>query len=125
MYEINNNNDRNKKEINELTNKNIIVENSNEDFLIQSYLIAIDNKNKNEIKTLYHNANENNIKKDIIFELYNRNQLNSERLQFALENCALYLNISSDLIKKLMKNNHKELSEIILKHSTFMIMNLF
>jgi len=34
--------------------------------------MAIDNHNKNEIKSLFNKAIENNIEKDIAFEMYNR-----------------------------------------------------
>jgi len=57
-------------------------------------------KKKNKIEKLYKINNKNNIEKDIVYEMYNKNELNSERLQFILENCTSYLNISS-LIKKI------------------------
>jgi len=64
-------------------------------------LIAIDDKNKNKVEILYNKNIENNIEKDIVYEIYHQNELNSERLQFILENCTTYLNISSSLIKKI------------------------
>jgi len=92
-------------------------------------LIAIDNKNKNEIRILFNEKNKNNIEKDIVFEMYNKNYLNPERLRFIIENCKSYVNISSSLIKKLMENNSKELLEtIFIYHLKFfdneMILNL-
>jgi len=93
-----------------------IKKNVNNDNLIQSYLIAIDNKNKKEIETLYEININNNTKKDIVYEMYNENQLNSERLQFIIGNCTRYLTISSPLIKKLMQDNNKELLEILFKN---------
>jgi len=80
-----------------------------DDNLIQLYLIAIDNQNKSEVEILCKINNENNNENDIVYEMYIENQLNFERFQFILENCTSYLTISSSLIKKLMKNNNKEL----------------
>ena len=105
---------------------NNIIENLNEDQLIQSYLIAIDNRNKDEVEFLFNKANEYNIKKDIVFKMYNRYQLNSKRLEFIMKQCTAYLNISSKLVKKLMKNNYKQLLEIIFNHfNFFLIIYLF
>jgi len=86
-----------------------------EENLITSYLKAIDNKNKNEIEILYNSnkSNENNTKKDIILEIYDNKQLNFERFQYILDNCTVYFNISSHLIKKLMNDNRKELLDLI------------
>jgi len=84
--------------------------------LIQSYLMAINNKNKKEIEILYKINSKNNIEKVMVYEIYNKNKLNSERLQFIIKNCTTYLNISSSLIKKLMKDNNKELLEILFKN---------
>ena len=81
-------------------NENKIKKND-DDNLIQSYLKVIDGKNKKEIEILYKINNKNSIKKDIVYEIYNENQLNSERLQFKVENCIPYLTISSSLIKKI------------------------
>ena len=84
--------------------------------LLNQCLKDIDNKNKKEIKILFKQKyNINNIEKyiDIVYEIYNRNQLNSERLQFIIDNCTSYLKISSKLMEKLMKNDQKELLEII------------
>jgi len=84
---------------------------------IHQCLKAIDDKNKKEIEILFEKYNNSNIinNNDVVFEMYNNNQLNSERLQFIIENCMTYLNISSKLIKKLMKYEEKELLEIIFK----------
>jgi len=67
--------------------------------LIQLYLDCIDNKKKNEIQFLFNKTNKYNIGKDVVLKMYNRNQLNSERLQFIMENCSSYLNVSSNLLK--------------------------
>ena len=84
---------------------------------------AIDNKNKKKIKILFNKNNKQNIKKNIVYELYKENELNSERLQFIINNCTIYMNISSSLIKKLMNDNNKELLEILFKnYLKFLIM---
>jgi len=60
---------------------------------------------------------KNNFEKDdVILEIYQKNELNSEQLQFIVENCTSYLNISSSLIKQLMKDNNKGLLEILFKN---------
>jgi len=88
--------------------------------LIQLYLSAIDNKDKEKIKILYNENNNNNIENDIILEIYNKKKLNSEKLEFILENCTAYLNISSSFLKKLIKDNNKKLLEILFeKHFKF------
>jgi len=91
-------------------------------------LDAIDNKNINEIKQLTIKNNKNN-EKDIVYEMYNNYQLDNERLLYIIENCSSYLNISSRLIKTLMKDNRKKLLETIFEnHLKFydneMIINL-
>jgi len=47
--------------------------------------------------------------------MYKNNQLNYERLEFIVEYCTKYLNISSHLMDSLMKNNNKELLTILFK----------
>jgi len=78
-------------------------------------LSTIDNKDKDEIESLFKVNNGNNIKKDIVYKLYHRKQLNSENLEFILDNYSKHLNISSRLIKALMKDNNKELLELLFK----------
>jgi len=95
---------------------NIINKKNINDNLIQSYLKAIDNKKKEEIKILYNEKYNDNAEKDVVFEMYIKNELNLERLQFIVENCTSYLNISSSLIKELIKDNNKELLEILFKN---------
>jgi len=94
--------------INRVINSNHIV--------IPLFLTAIDNKNKEKVKTIYNKNNKNNIEKDIIYVIYNENKLNSERFQFVIENCTDFLKISSSLIKKLIKDNNEELLEILFKN---------
>jgi len=88
-------------------------------------LISIDEKNKNKIKSLLNKNNEHNIKRDIVYEMYNEHELNSERLQFIIENCTPYLNISSPLIKKLMKDNNRNLLELLFKNHFKFFDNIF
>jgi len=51
--------------------------------------------------------------------LYKNNQLNYKRFKFIINNCTNYLNISSNLIKALLKNNNKELLELLFKKFKF------
>jgi len=90
-----------------------------DDILINSYLTAIDNKDKNKVEILSNENKKHNIKKDIVYEMYNENKLDSERFQFILENCTAYLNISSSLIGKLMKYNNIKLLELFFKKFNF------
>ncbi len=99
------------KNINNVTTKNVSIEK-----IIQSYLLCIDNKDKTELEILYNRNHKDNVEEDIVYKMYKKNELNSERFQFIIENCTSYLNISSSLIKKLMKNNKKELLEILFKN---------
>jgi len=101
--------------------KNIIKEKPNNIIkskskkIVQSYLIAIDDKNEKKIKQLANKNNGKKIKNDIVYEMYNEYQLSKERLLFIIENCTSYLNISSRLITTLIKDNNKNLLEIIFK----------
>jgi len=76
----------------------------------------IKNSNNYEIKNENYETNSRNIEKDIVYEMYNKNELSSERFQFIVENCTAYLNISSSLIKKLIKDNNEDLLEILFKN---------
>jgi len=82
---------------------------------IQKYLKAIDTKNNKKLKALCKDNNKKRNKKDIIYEMYNGKKLNCERLQYIIDNCTPFMNISSPLITKLMEDNNKELLEILLK----------
>jgi len=61
--------------------------------LIHSFLVAIDNENKNEIEILFNENKKYCIENDIIFEMYNKKQLNPERIYFIMKNCRKYFNI--------------------------------
>jgi len=87
-------------------------------YFIPLILTAIDDKNKKEIEYL---VNENNIGKnndelDIVYELFKKFLLNPERFQFIVESCTSYMNISSRFVNELMKNDNKELLEILFKY---------
>jgi len=107
----------------EITNENYDTDNRNAKKIsnnIENLITAIDKKDKKKIENSYlyllSTNNENNkiIKeKDIVYEIYIKNKLNSERFQFIIENCISYINVSSFLIKKLMKDNNKDLLEIL------------
>jgi len=94
-------------------------ENGIEDFKINSYLMAIDKENGDQINFLIKNDNNNGNKKDILLKLYNEKLLTTDRLQFIINNCTKDLNISTSLIKRLMKNNEIELLQIIFKKLKF------
>jgi len=73
------------------------------------------NKNIAKIENLYKKTNKNTIEKDIIYEIYNNNRLKSKSLQKLIEICAPVLNNSSNIIKKLMKDNNEEILEVLFK----------
>ena len=98
---------------NKKTKKQNEIINKQSQNLILSYMNGIDYKNITEIKQLTIKGDENKIEKDIVYEIYSNNQLSKERLLFIIENCTSYLNISSRLITKLMKDNNKSLLEPI------------
>eukprot|EP00833_Pecoramyces_ruminatium_P003345 jgi/Orpsp1_1/1177377/evm.model.c7180000061226.1 len=94
--------------------------NSNKDVdnLIDSIAQFIDNENFEKIKILI-NYNNNINKKDIVLELYNKYLLTPKKLQFITEKCTKYINISSNLIKILLKNNNIKLLDIIFNFNKF------
>ncbi len=61
-----------------------------------------------------NNINKND-KIDIVFELYNNKLLIANRLQFIMKDCTKYLNISSNLVKRLMKDETVNLLDIVLE----------
>jgi len=83
----------------------------------KSFISVIDNKNIHEIENFSKNINKND--NDIIYELYNKNILTVVRLQFTMEYCTYYLNISSNLIKRLMKDENVSLLDIIFSKLKF------
>ena len=81
----------------------------------KSIINAIDNKNIDEIEKLSKKINKNK-KIDIIFEIYDNKLLTSERLHFIMNYCNKYFNISSNLMKKLIKDKNVDLLDIIFNH---------
>jgi len=73
-------------------------------------------RNKEKIKYLYDKNNKCNTEKDIIYEMNNQTLLKSERLKILIKLCTPILNTSSSLIKRLMKENSKEILEILFKN---------
>lgn len=86
--------------------------------IINSYITAINEKNVNEIKILTNNNNNNN-NLDIVLEIYKSNLLTSEGLQFIMEKCSSYLNISNTLLKSLLKDNNLPLVDIVFENLKF------
>ena len=88
---------------------------------MNSFIKSIDDENVNEIKLLIHN-NENKFiknKRDIIYELYDNNKLSEKRLKFIVEKYSNFLNISSPLIKRLIKEDNFQLFSIIYENLNF------
>jgi len=92
------------------------IKNQNDNIKIDSYLEAIDNKDISKIKNL--NISKNN-KKDVILELYNKECLTVERLQFIVEHCCEDLGVSTFLIKRLLQDNNVELLDVIFNQFYF------
>jgi len=59
--------------------------------MIQSYLTTNDDKNKDKIKYFYTENNKNNTENDIVYELYNKNEIKSELLQKGNEEVVKYI----------------------------------
>jgi len=84
--------------------------------LIKLYLHTIDDKNKNMVESIFNENKEQSNEIDIIYEMYNNNELSIVRLLFIIDSCTAYFTISSSLIKKLMKDDTLELLEILFKN---------
>jgi len=102
------------KNLNKKISNNGLCESS----IMNAIANAIDAKNIDNIKILSNSININD-KNDIIFELYNNELLTSKRLNFIVNNCTKYFNVSSNLIKKLMKEKETILLDIIFNHLKF------
>jgi len=70
---------------------------------IDSYVSVIITNNIKEIEKLSNTLVKTN-KNDIIFEMYNKELLTLERLKFIMKKWTKYMNMSSKLIKNLMKD---------------------
>jgi len=64
---------------------------------VVKYLIY---KYREKIENFYNKNNQHHIEKDIIYEIYNKNNLNSKPLKVLIEICVPVLN-SSSFIKKI------------------------
>jgi len=105
---------------------NRINKKSNIGLQINSLIKAIDTEDIEKITTFINNNNfHNNInyrnssKRDIVFEIFYKKLLTSERLKFIIKNCHNSLYISSFLIKELIKDNNDELLKIIYDNFKF------
>ena len=87
---------------------------------MDSIIDAIHNENIDEINALIHNSNKDiKNKRDILYEIYDKNELSESRLKFIIENCSKYINISSPLIKRLIKEDNFPLFSIIFENLYF------
>jgi len=82
---------------------------------MESLILAIYKKDINEVKKLIHSHTEN-YKDKILLEIYNKIFLSPRSLQFLIENCPEYINITSAFLKILIKDNNIELLSIIFKN---------
>jgi len=83
---------------------------SEKDIYIGLYVSAIDSKDINALNNLIDIFHK---EKDIIYGIYERKLLTSERLQFIVENEIDNFRISSKLIRTLLRDNNVDLLDII------------
>ncbi|KAL6636217.1 ankyrin repeat-containing domain protein [Neocallimastix sp. 'constans'] len=83
-------------------------------FEINSYIKAIDNGNVDEIKLIQNNESVN----DIVYEIYKKGLLTTERLQFIVKNDNIF-KVTSSLLKQLLKDNKLRLLDIIFNNFKF------
>ncbi|KAG4081513.1 hypothetical protein H8356DRAFT_1067843, partial [Neocallimastix lanati (nom. inval.)] len=96
------------------------IKKSNVDFQLNLFIKAIDTRNLDTITNFMNNDNSKCInKRDIVFEIYNKKLLTSEKLSFIIENYNNSLYISSSLMKALIKDNNNDLLEIIFNNFKF------
>eukprot|EP00833_Pecoramyces_ruminatium_P015797 jgi/Orpsp1_1/1189829/evm.model.d7180000074797.1 len=88
-------------------------------FSIDSYIEAIDLRSTEKIKQLIEKDKYLIKNNDIVYEIYQKNLLNVERLKFITENCNHYLSISTKLIKRLIQNDRFELLDNIFSSYKF------
>ncbi|ORX77403.1 hypothetical protein BCR32DRAFT_60472, partial [Anaeromyces robustus] len=81
------------------------------DFIVK----AIEKKKINKIKLLINNNN----KRDILYEMYDKNELSEKKLKFIIEKCSNYLYISTPLIERLIKEDNYQLFSIIIENLNF------
>ena len=104
-------------ELKKVVKKRKLRKSNKKSFNIDSFIFLIDNENIGEVKKLINNIKNN--ENDILFEMYKNNLLTIERLQFIMKYCTKYLNISSKLIKKLIKDRNATLLDVIFSHLKF------
>jgi len=87
---------------------------------LKFYVKAIDKKNVDEIKVLTEkNNNSFKNKRDVVYEMYHEKLLTQERFKFVVENCSEYLNLSSSLVKQIIKEDNIEFLNIIFENYKF------
>jgi hypothetical protein len=101
--------------------------NTNHGNRIQTMVKAIDKKKIVKVKKI---VESNSDKIDIVLELYNREYLTLKRLTFIIEECGKYINISSSVVQRLIKEDKTDLLNIILKNTKvfdteFVLQHLF
>jgi len=91
------------------------LEKQEDNIKIDDFIKALDEKNVEGIKQLMKKYNKliKNKKIDIVYDIYSEKSLTSDRLIFITEKCTKYLNISSNLVKKLFKDDNINLLDIL------------
>jgi len=90
----------------------------NKELFIFQCIVAIDNKNLDQLKCLNKNSTKNKIG-NIISEIYKLNMLIPKRLVFIFEECNKIINIPSSLIRIFLQNEETDLLNVIFKYSNF------
>jgi len=103
-----------------MNNQKIVNPNYEDDIQLKNYVKAIDKKNVDEIKVLTEkNNNSFKNKRDVVYEMYHEKLLTQERFKFVVENCSEYLNLSSSLVKQIIKEDNIEFLNIIFENYKF------
>ncbi|KAL6613021.1 hypothetical protein U3516DRAFT_513458, partial [Neocallimastix sp. 'constans'] len=105
------------KQLKKILNSSTKINKDNIDF----YIEAIDLGNVERIKYLIakDKNKHSNVNNDIVYEIFQRNLLDEDRLIFIIENCSNYLNISTKLIKYLINYSQIQLLDIIFNNCKF------
>jgi len=90
----------------------------NKELFIFQCIVAIDNKNLDQLKCLNKNSTKNKVG-NIISEIYKLNMLIPKRLVFIFEECNKIINIPSSLIRIFLQNEETDLLNVIFKYSNF------
>ncbi|KAG4101209.1 hypothetical protein H8356DRAFT_279471 [Neocallimastix lanati (nom. inval.)] len=86
---------------------------------IDYYIEAIDLGNVERIKYQSAKDKHKHSSIDIVYEIFQRNRLDEDRLIFIIENCQNYLNISTKLIKILINYSQIQLLDAIFNNYKF------